>query len=189
MAGVGLIEGGTPLNLDLDTVMQVSNLMIKYLSPARSYALAVAGLLIVSIGILVALLADQANYRQASYVFLLTALAFMAGAALLLGPSILTILFRNKEGRRDRHSPTRLCSYQMAGLERLHFWHCFLLSCSHRNIPAPSEERETISNPVMFYFRKPFIERPRFSGFVESARIPGRWFNLPWPAETSHYFY
>ncbi len=49
-------------------------------------------------GILVAFLADQPNYRQASYVFLLIAVALMAGVALLLGPSILAILFGIKRG-------------------------------------------------------------------------------------------
>ena len=57
MDGLGLLEGGTPTYLDMDTLYHVSRLMSEILTLAKGDTLVIAGLVIISIGILIALLA------------------------------------------------------------------------------------------------------------------------------------
>lgn len=62
MDGLGLLEGGTPTYLDMDTLLHVSRLMSDIIRPSTIQAMsgmsihAIAGLAIVSITLLVALL-------------------------------------------------------------------------------------------------------------------------------------
>ena len=56
MDGLGLIEGGMPSYLDMETLYYVSRFMSEILAPAKEHTLVIAGLVIISIAILIALL-------------------------------------------------------------------------------------------------------------------------------------
>ena len=66
MGGLGLIEGGTPSHLDMGTLYRVSELMSDIIPASKANTFGIAGLLIVSIGILTALLVDRSNEGRAS---------------------------------------------------------------------------------------------------------------------------
>ena len=55
MDGLGLIEGGTPSYLDIETLYYVFRLMSEILTPAKEHTLVIAGLVTISIAILITL--------------------------------------------------------------------------------------------------------------------------------------
>jgi len=56
MGGLGLIGGGTPSYLDLGTLYHVERIMSNIFPVSKAYIFGIAGLIIVSVGILAALL-------------------------------------------------------------------------------------------------------------------------------------
>lgn len=56
MGGLGLIEGGTPSYLDIETLYHVSRLMTDPFPASKAHAFGIVGLVIISTGILIALL-------------------------------------------------------------------------------------------------------------------------------------
>ena len=98
MGRLGLIEGGSLATWDVDTLMDVEGIMRFVLPPATAYAISVGGLFIILTGVVVVFMANQAEYRRPSNVFLLAALALAAGVTLTLGPSLLGVLLGIKRG-------------------------------------------------------------------------------------------
>ncbi len=56
MGGLGLIEGGTPSYLDIETLYSVQRLMSDIFPVSKAYIFGIAGLVIISAGILSAFL-------------------------------------------------------------------------------------------------------------------------------------
>ena len=56
MGGLGLIEGGTPSHLNIETLYYVSRLMSEIFPISKANTFGIAGLAIISIGMLIALL-------------------------------------------------------------------------------------------------------------------------------------
>ena len=56
MGGLGLIEGGTPSYLDIETLYYVQRLMSDIFPMSKAYIFGIAGLAIISVGILAAFL-------------------------------------------------------------------------------------------------------------------------------------
>jgi len=56
MSGLGLIEGGTPSYLDLETLYYVERLMSDIFPVSKAYLFGIAGLVIISVGFLAAFL-------------------------------------------------------------------------------------------------------------------------------------
>jgi len=56
MDGLGLIEGGTPSYLDIETLYYVQRLMSDIFPVSKAYIFGIAGLIIISVGILAAFL-------------------------------------------------------------------------------------------------------------------------------------
>ena len=65
LGGLGLIEGGTPSYLDIETLYYVERLMSNIFPASKFYIFEIAGLVIVSAGILSALLMSM--WRQRNY--------------------------------------------------------------------------------------------------------------------------
>jgi len=105
MDRLGLIRGGSLATWDTDTLMDVEHIMRSILPPPACYATAIGGLFIILIGVAVAFTASQTNYRRASNLFLLGALAFAAAVTLTLGPSVLGILPGIKKGGEINLAP------------------------------------------------------------------------------------
>jgi len=65
MGGLGLIEGGTPSYLDVETLYHVERLMSNIFPASKFYIFGVAGLVIVSAGVLSAFF--MSVWRQRNY--------------------------------------------------------------------------------------------------------------------------
>lgn len=65
LGGLGLIEGGTPSYLDIETLYYVERLMSNIFPASKFYIFGIAGLFIISIGILSAFL--MSVWRQRNY--------------------------------------------------------------------------------------------------------------------------
>jgi hypothetical protein len=65
MGGLGLIEGGTPSYLDIETLYHVERLMANIFPASKFYIFGVAGLVIVSAGVLSAFF--MSVWRQRNY--------------------------------------------------------------------------------------------------------------------------
>lgn len=65
MGGLGLIEGGTPSFLDIETLYYVERLMSNIFPASKFYIFGVAGLVIVSAGVLSAFFVSV--WRQRNY--------------------------------------------------------------------------------------------------------------------------
>jgi len=105
MNRLGLVNGGSLATWDVDTLLDVEGIMRSVLPPPTGYALATGGLLIVLIGVTVAFTATQTNYRRASNLFLLGALAVTTAVTLTLGPPVLGILLGIKKGGEINIAP------------------------------------------------------------------------------------
>jgi len=105
MDRLGLLHGGSLATWDVDTLLDVEGVMRSVLPPPTAYTLATGGLLIVLIGVTVAFTATQTNYRPASNLFLLGALAVAAAVTLKLGPPVLGILLGIKKGGKINIAP------------------------------------------------------------------------------------